>query len=157
MLTIDGQPQLRDVEGHSGLKHVVNSAFMIVLSGPNYYLYAGNGQWYASTQVMGPWQFTQSGPSNVQTLAPIEEEQAAREEAAAAMEEVGEEVDPGSPSPPAIVVATEPTELIVTEGAPDYKPVGSELLYISNTESDVLMEIATQRHFVLLSGTMVRG
>ena len=50
LVTIDGQPQLRYIEGHSGLKHVVNSAFMIVVAGPNNYLYAGSGQWYASTK-----------------------------------------------------------------------------------------------------------
>jgi len=40
----------------------------------------------------------------------------------------------------------------VTEGAPEYKPIGTDLLYVDNSESDVLVEIATQRHFVLLSG-----
>ena len=155
LVTIDGQPQLRYIEGHSGLKHVVNSAFMIVVAGPNNYLYAESGQWYASTKIMGPWKFTQSVPTQVKSLAPVEEEKEARAQAEAAMEEAGEELDPGSPSPPAILIATEPTELIVTNGEPAYKPVGpvgNDLLYIENSESDVLMEIATQRHFVLLSG-----
>ena len=152
LVTIDGQPQLRDIEGHSGLKHVVNSAFMIIVSGPNNYLYAGSGQWYASSQIMGPWKFTQSVPTQVKSLAPVEEEKEARAQAEAAVEEAGEELDPGSPSPPAILIATEPTELIVTNGEPAYKPVGSDLLYIENSEIDVLMEIVTQRHFVLLSG-----
>ena len=40
----------------------------------------------------------------------------------------------------------------MTDGAPEYKPVGTDLLYVDNSESDVLVEIATQRHFVLLSG-----
>ena len=104
---------------------------------------------------MGPWKFTQSVPTQVKSLAPVEEEKEARAQAEAAMEEAGEELDPGSPSPPAILIATEPTELIVTNGEPAYKPVGpvgNDLLYIENSESDVLMEIATQRHFVLLSG-----
>jgi hypothetical protein len=51
-----------------------------------------------------------------------------------------------------------PTELIVTDGNPEYKPLEEgELLYVSNTESDVLMEVATQQHFVLLSGRWFAG
>lgn len=160
LVTIDGEPRLRDIEAHPGLQNVVNSAFMIIRSSSSYYLYAGSRQWYAATGVMGPWQFTQNVPSEVQALAPVEEENEARKRAKAAMQEAGEEIlqpDPGPPSPPAILVATEPTELIVIDGAPDYKPVGRGLLYVSNTESDVLMEIATQRHFVLLSGRWFAG
>ncbi len=46
-----------------------------------------------------------------------------------------------------------PTELIVTDGKPEYSPMpGGELLYVKNTESDILMEVTSQRHFVLLGG-----
>jgi hypothetical protein len=52
-----------------------------------------------------------------------------------------------------VVVATEPTELIVTDGPPEYEPIaGGELLIASNTESDLLREVASQQIFVLLSG-----
>ena len=152
LVTIDGEPQLRDVEGHETIKRVVNSAFMIVLAGSNSYLYAGQGQWYTSLRIMGPWELTETVPTAVQRLAPVEDEKAARERAAAAMEEAGEEPDLGSTTPPTIIMATAPTELIVTDGEPEYKPVGADLLYVDNSESDVLVEIATQRHFVLLSG-----
>ena len=152
LVTIDGEPQLRDVEGNETIKRVVNSAFMIVLAGSDNYLYAGQGQWYTSLRIMGPWELTETVPTAVQRLAPVEDEKEARERAAAAMEEAGEEPDLGSTTPPTIIMATVPTELIVTDGEPEYKPVGADLLYIDNSESDVLVEIATQRHFVLLSG-----
>ena len=59
---------------------------------------------------------------------------------------------------PRIIVADEPTELIVADGAPTYTPLpGNELLYMSNTESDVLVEIATQQYYVLLAGRWYRG
>jgi hypothetical protein len=57
-----------------------------------------------------------------------------------------------------IIVATEPTELIVTEGAPKYSPlVGGEILYVTNTDSDIFMEVATQRHYHCDLGPLVRG
>ena len=152
LVTIDGEPQLRDIEGNEIIKRVVNSAFMIVIAGSDNYLYAGQGQWYSSLRIMGPWELTETVPTAVQKLAPVEDEKAARERAAAAMEETGEEPDLGSTTPPTIIMATVPTELIVTDGEPEYKPVGTDLLYVDNSESDVLVEIATQRHFVLLSG-----
>ena len=68
-----------------------------------------------------------------------------------------EEAAEGPDTPPAIVIATEPTELIVTDGQPQFLPVGDgDLLIISNTESDVLRENTTQRIFVLLSGRWYR-
>ncbi len=158
LVTIDGEPRLVDVEGQASMKRVVNSAFMIILAGRSYYLYAGQGQWYASTQVLGPWEIAENVPTAVQRLAPSEEEKEARERAEAAMpavDDAGEEPELGTTMlaiPPTIIMAAEPTELIVTDGAPEYKPIGTDLLYLDNTESDVLIEIATGRHFVLLSG-----
>jgi hypothetical protein len=50
-------------------------------------------------------------------------------------------------------VVTKPAELISSNGKPEYTPVsGTGLLYMSNTDSDVLLEIKTQMHYVLLSG-----
>jgi hypothetical protein len=154
LVTIDGEPKLRDVEGTS-LKHVVNTPFLIVLEpqGGGYYLYAGNDRWYASTKITGPWQPTVAVPSQVAALAPIEEERDAQREAETAAEEGVVEPDRGPSEPPAILVATQPTELIVTDGAPEWGPIeGNELLYVTNTESDILMEVGGQRYFALLSG-----
>jgi hypothetical protein len=155
LVIIDGEPQLRDVE-NTELKHVVNSAFLIVFvpQGGAYYLYAGNEQWYTARQVTGPWQITSSVPSQVAALAPIEEEKEAEREAQAeAAEGEAPEAAADPSQPPAILVATEPTELIVTDGDPKWGPVeGNELLYVTNSESDVLMEVENQRYFVLLSG-----
>ncbi len=52
-----------------------------------------------------------------------------------------------------IITATEPTELIVTDGEPEFQTItGTNLLFISNTDSDVFMDIDTQQIYVLLSG-----
>ena len=63
-------------------------------------------------------------------------------------------------NPPKIVVATEPTELIVSEGKPSFKPVAGadgDLLAMDNTESDVLLDVPTQNYYVLLSGRWFRS
>jgi len=60
-------------------------------------------------------------------------------------------------APRQVIVVTEPTELISTDGAPAYSALpGNELLYVTNTQSDVFMEVGTQTHYVLLSGRWYR-
>ena len=54
--------------------------------------------------------------------------------------------------PPEVLTATEPTELIATDGEPRFKAlVQDELLYFTNTESDVVLEFDTQDLYVLIS------
>jgi hypothetical protein len=65
-------------------------------------------------------------------------------------------LDPSKP--PKVVTATEPTELVVFDGEPDYTPlVEGEILYVSNTANDVLMEVASQQHYLLISGRWYRS
>ena len=60
---------------------------------------------------------------------------------------------PENAPPPDIRVTTEPTELIVTDGPPNFAPLtGTQLLYVTNTESDVFRDIQSQRVFVVISG-----
>jgi len=137
LVTIDGEPQLVDVEGQASMKRVVNSAFMIILAGRNYYLYARQDKWYVSAQVLGTWEISEHVPTAVQRLAPSEEEKEARERAEAAApaaEDPGEEPELGTAmlaTPTTIIMAAEPTELIVTEGAPEYNP--SALIFSMST------------------------
>jgi hypothetical protein len=66
--------------------------------------------------------------------------------------------DPVPSQPPAIVVATEPTELVVSDGEPRWKPVGEgALLFVENTETPWVRELATQKVYVLLSGRWFRA
>ena len=60
--------------------------------------------------------------------------------------------------PPVVVVATEPTELVVSDGEPKWTPVGEgALLYVSNTETPWVREVATNQVYVLLSGRWFRA
>jgi hypothetical protein len=55
---------------------------------------------------------------------------------------------------PKLVVATEPTELIWTDGPAKWEPVGKsvDLLYITNTESKVVRDVTANDIYVLASG-----
>jgi hypothetical protein len=138
LILIDGDPKLEQVED-SKMQYVVNTPFLIVRHKNTYYLNGGQ-LWMEANDVLGPWKESKRPPKDVKKLTPPEEE---------GVETFGE-VDGRIPR---IIVSREPAELIVIDGAPDYKPIeGNDLLYVENTESDVLMNIKTQQHFILLSG-----
>jgi hypothetical protein len=146
LITLDGKPHLQQIEG-SKLKRVINTPFTILFetSKSTYFLYADKDTWYTASNIKGDWTSTKTVPSEIAALAPKEE--------AAPEGQTPEEKDEEPGPPPKVVVATEPTELISSNGKPEYTPLsGTNLLYINNTDSDVLMDIKKQEYYVLLSG-----
>ncbi|UCG76227.1 MAG: carbohydrate-binding family V/XII [Gemmatimonadota bacterium] len=163
LVTIDGEPRLQEIEGSDGLMRIINTPFNIVFdrNARRYFLYAGEEQWYAAPDWTGPWELTSGVPGSIAALAPVEQEQEAQAirdsiaaqvaEAAAEAGETVEEEETGPP--PSLVVATEPAELIYIEGPPEYTPISeADLLYVSNSESEIVMDLGSARIYVLLSG-----
>jgi len=145
LVFIDGEPQLQKVE-KSTLMRIVNTPFFIVLDpdSKKYYL-KGDDEWFTASDIKGTWKETPKPPASVEALAAAGQQESQTRQTDAAK--------PTGNKKPKIIVSTAPTELIVSDGKPKYSPItGNELLYMSNTESDVFMEIATQKYFVLLSG-----
>ena len=150
LVLFDGEPRLVSALD-ADLRLVANTAFNIILDKKkgDYYLYAGEDAWYKAALPLGPWEFTKRVPKKIKKALPDSVSEAAKRTPP---------TESSSDATPQIVTATEPTELIVSEGAPQYSPVGElDLLYMSNTESDILVEVESQRHFVLLSGRWFAG
>jgi hypothetical protein len=157
LVVLDGEPQLRDVETAPGLKVVVNTALFMVLDTRNnrYYLAGGKKWWYEAPDAKGPWRSIGGPPADIADLA-------AQATAAQTKDDADTPDGDGTEAanPPKILVATEPTELVVSEGKPSFKPVagaGADLLSMENTESDVLLDVPTQNYYVLLSGRWFRS
>jgi len=115
-----------------------------------YYLSGGKKLWYDAPDAKGPWRPVGGPPADIAGFA-AQAAEAQRKDDADVPADDGTE----SANPPRIVVATEPTEIIVSEGKPSFKPVGgatSELLEMDNTESDVLLDLSSQTYYALLSG-----
>jgi hypothetical protein len=146
LITLDGEPRLQQIEG-SKLKRVINTPFTILFdtSKNTYYLYADKHTWYTASDILGDWTTTKTVPSEIAALAPKEE--------GAPEDQIPEEDDEEPGPPPKVIVATEPTELISSNGKPEFNPFsGTDILYMSNTDSDVLVDIKKQEYYVLLSG-----
>ena len=144
LIMIDGEPIVKPVEG-SNLKSVVNTPFFIVQepSAKLWYL-KGKEAWYSALDVKGPWDaMKQAPPAPVVDLA-----------AKMVSKPPEEEKEEGPPVIPAVIVRTKPAELIQCDGEPKYEPVKDtpNLLYVKNSESDIVMDITSQQHFVLIAG-----
>jgi hypothetical protein len=145
LITIDGEPIWKDMN-ESGLKAVVNSPFFIVQDTKSkQYFINGGDFWYTSSEaVSSGWTYTEKVPSNVVKFATENAPEKEKTENA----ETAEPTDP-----PKILVVTKPSELIVTDGEPDYQAVeGTNLLYVANTENDIILDIDAQQHYILLAG-----
>ena len=139
LISIDGEPVLQEIEG-SKYERVVNSAFLIVKDGREHYLYIGSNTWYEASQITGPWSAAGRVPTDIAGL----------------VEQVDD--DEGDFGDIRIIVVTEPTELLVSDGKPSWAPVeGMDLLYMDNTDSNAFLELSTQQYYVLLSGRWYRG
>ncbi|MGA1978945.1 MAG: hypothetical protein ABSG99_00045 [Sedimentisphaerales bacterium] len=146
LVTFDGEPKLMKVE-NTNLMKAANTPFFIALDMPSkiYYLKAGD-QWMKANEIKGSWQAAATISAAVIALAE-------GKDASTATGTVNAPQPNGVDYLLQIIEATEPTELIVTNGEPEFQIItGTNLLFVSNTDSDVFMDINTQQIYVLLSG-----
>jgi uncharacterized membrane protein YgcG len=139
LVTIDGEPQLRPLE-NSPVMRVVNTPFALFFDrdAKKYYLRTGN-DWMSASDLSGEWKIDKDAPAGVKAAIPKE-----TAEAPASKAENQE---------PTILISKEPAELIVTEGDMQFTPLpDNELLYVSNTDSDVFLEVESGNYFILSAG-----
>jgi hypothetical protein len=136
LLQYDGEPRGVPIPD-SNLEQIANAPFAVVRDKKSGMCYLSDGKyWYSAKNPKGPWTSISKPPAEIAKLVPPDTSEALK-----------------LPKAPKIVVATEPTELISMDGSPAWKPIGKgELLYIGNSETPVIREVATGKIFVLISG-----
>lgn len=148
LVLIDGEPKYKDFDG-SGFQYVVNSPFFIARDKKSkvHFLKGGN-YWYESNASMEKWEVTEKPPKKLVEEAKALEVQVADSATA----------EDFSASPPEIIIRTKPAELLQSNGNPEYAPVeGTSLLYMSNSDDDILMNIDSQEYFILIAGRWYRS
>ena len=145
LIMIDGEPKMKDIES-SDLSYVANTPYMIFhdKSTRKFYLYGGE-IWYEAVKITGDWTTTKIVPKDILKLM---EQNKQRTGQAGTIKVTDKDV------PPFIIVAMEPTELIQTNGEPNYIPVNgsTDLLYAKNSEDNLFKEISTNNYYILKSG-----
>lgn len=148
LVPLDGDPKLLPVP-KSSLMRVANTAFLMVYepAAKTYYLKGGD-DWLSSANLQGPWKEVQPLPAPLKAL----EDQLAKAKPAAG-QAAPKQVTGKGDQRPAILVSTVPAELLVTRGEPEFTPItGTNLLYVSNTENTIFMDMVSQDYYALLSG-----
>ncbi|NIK93247.1 carbohydrate-binding family V/XII [Mangrovimonas sp. CR14] len=141
LISIDGEPKFKAAEKETEV--ILNSsAFIAHDTQSGLYYLKGGDFWYEAKAALGPWNTIKKAPSKIRKLAKKAESDTDDEE---------EEDYQGVP--PKIIVTTEPSELIVTDGEPSYAPLqNTSLLYVENSQDDLFMNINQQSYYILLSG-----
>lgn len=139
LLLYDGRPQARALDDY-GFQRIVNTPFAVVRDKNGTWWLAGGAYWYSATDPKGPW-IPGRPPREITEIMP-------RDTSSAMVPRM----------PPQIVVATEPTELIASNGPPQWSPlVDGKLLYVKNAEAVWIREVASQANYLLLSGRWFRA
>ncbi|KAA9134021.1 carbohydrate-binding family V/XII [Marinihelvus fidelis] len=141
LLPYDGKPRFSDID-NSPYERALNAPFAVIHKkrSDDYFLTSGDF-WYAARDPLGPWTPDSNPPSDLVSMVP---------------KPSGD--DPKPASPPEIVTATEPTELVVTAGAPDWESLpNGQVLYVKNTETAWLRDLASGNMYLMLSGRWYRS
>ncbi|MGU3496967.1 carbohydrate-binding family V/XII [Xanthobacteraceae bacterium A53D] len=151
LVPIGGQPALRPVSGARGFQRVVNTRPLLLQDAAGTFHLQAAGVWYEASALTGPWVVTKQIPDDVKKAA------AAATKAQAADPLLGQDGKAITP-PPAILVSTEPTELIQTTGTPEMLPVaGTSLMTMNNADHAVFMDPDSNSYYVLISGRWFRS
>jgi hypothetical protein len=158
LVTIDGEPAWRQVAGTT-FERAINSRALILwdsVTGALYlHLYDG---FVTAPSIAGPWSVTATVPPEIAGIA----RQLGTDRVVDLMT--------GQPDPdtnklpslttgaPQVFVATSPTELIITTGAPDWVPItGTMLLYVGNTTANIFKNLNDQQTYLLVTGRWFRA
>jgi len=150
LVPIDGAPVLKAVP-NSPFQRVINTRALILLgTAQSFYIHVYDG-WLQSSAITGPWTQSFNPPPGIDGVA-----QSLASAGAVDMLDGGAKANP-KPSlangVPTIFTSQVPAELIVFKGQPNFQPVvGTQLLWASNTTSDVLIDITNNYYYVLISG-----
>ncbi|HSE97212.1 MAG TPA: hypothetical protein VLD57_03005, partial [Blastocatellia bacterium] len=145
LVNIDGDPIWSPIRENE-LKFAVNTNWDLFQHPPtNSYYLRVEANWLQASDVKGPWTAAGKLPSSFKKL-PKEE-----------WKEVLDTVkNKGGGGVPSVLVSTQPAELILLQGEPQYSPVaastGTKLLWVSNTESDLFRLGETGPVYYLVTG-----
>lgn len=149
LVLIDGKEQLQPIE-NSSFESVINTPYPLVrdTKDGSFHLNAAEGVWYISKSVDGPWSYNTDPLTELVNMVERSKTDAKTESSVVDASEV--KITPENA--PEVVVAHEPTELVVSEGKAKFEPLTGDLLAMSNTDTSVFMDVKEQHYYMVISG-----
>jgi hypothetical protein len=143
LVSFDGEPIWSPIKDNE-LKFAVNTNWDVFQHAPTGLYYLRNDtSWFKSTQLNGAWSAAGKLPESFNKLPENENWTDVRANL------------PGAPTQklPSVLVTTVPSEMLLIDGEPKYVPVpNTELLWVSNTESDLFRLGKDGLFFYLVAG-----
>ncbi len=135
LVSIQGPPTYGPMPG-SKLQRVLNTpAFLVKGASGNLYLSVYDG-FMTAPKLAGPWSVMKTVPRVVQDAKARVLQEGEADLLAGNADATGKRPSLKQPPAPRVVVATQPTALVVTRGDPVYEPVeGTKLSRVANTDS----------------------
>ena len=155
LVPIDGAPVMKPAPNSSRFQRVINTRALILQGGfgNNFYIHVYDG-WLSASSLAGPWSQVFMGPLELNDANAIAQQLS--KDGTVDLLDGGPKANPKptlANGVPTIYTTQAPTELIVFKGQPDFVPiVGTQLLWASNTTSDVLINTANNDYYALLAG-----
>ena len=153
LVLVDGKPQLRPLTGK--LLRVINTPALIVFDEAQgvYYLRALK-HWWSAQSVEGAWSLAAQPPAQLAGL--IKAEASRVNLLDNAPPEIADAVAAGAL--PVLHVSETPAALVQSTGDPEYAPIAdTQLLYVKNTSSQVIVDVSSQDYYVLIAGRWFRS
>ncbi len=154
LVLIDGKPVLRPASGSKFLRAINTRALVLLDEAKGEYYLRALGRWMQAAAVEGPWTPVKTPPAALD----------------AALKGAGKEVNLlDEPGPdiaeavkqgivPTFYVSLTPAELLQSTGQAEYAPIpDTDLLYVRNMSSNVLIDTSSQDYYVLISGRWFRS
>lgn len=145
----DGEPVMAKIKD-TNLEFLINTNFPVFhdRDKKNYYVFTGK-QWLTSTTLNGQWVRATTLPKDMNKVKKDPEWAGL----AAAIPP-----PPTNEPAPTVFYATGPSEVILFTGTPVYSVIkGTNLVYASNTDSDVFVHTPSQTYYYLASGRWFRA
>ena len=150
LLLVEGKPVLAPIE-KTKLEFVVNTNWDVFFdkSYSQYYL-LNDKQWLTAASLEGPWTATAQVPKEMSKLPGLPN-----------WENVKKAIPPPSSAGgpvPKVFYSNTPAEIITFQGQPKYAPIpNTQLVYATNTESDVFVHSAEKQYYYLIAGRWFRA
>ncbi|HME41699.1 MAG TPA: hypothetical protein VKF36_01320 [Syntrophorhabdales bacterium] len=157
LIHIDGQPVWRTVQGTRIVRVLNTRALILGDTSGKVYLHLFDG-FLQAPSLSGPWAKATTLPANAGKIA----QELSKQRVVDLMEGPPDDTTKKKPSLrngfPQIIVTTTPTELILTQGPPDWGKIeGTMLLYVQNTTGNIFKDLNDQQTYVLVTGRWFRA
>jgi hypothetical protein len=159
LVLIDGPPAYRPVPG-TQLQRVINTRLLLLKDeAGRFYVHIFNG-YLDAPSLEGPWSVASHPPAGATDAEKLAIDSTSPVDLLDGHSDLSTNPPPvlNDASAPAVYVSTQPAELILFDGQPDFAPIsGTDLLYAANTTGNVFKSLNDQQTYVLLSGRWFRS